>query len=68
MTQQPIDMIHIDGLVPVIINIIPLNNLPFILGLSDEGQEAPVANDDYREDKYLDAARNRYFKKPEKPT
>ncbi len=39
LPQQPIDKIHIDGLIPVIINITPVQNLPILLGLVDSKKD-----------------------------
>ncbi|MBI5149870.1 MAG: hypothetical protein HZA28_03765 [Candidatus Omnitrophica bacterium] len=35
LPQQPIETMHIDGFVPIIINITPIPNLPMLLGLAD---------------------------------
>jgi len=54
---QPVDVINIQGLVPVIINVAPVN-MPLIFGaLYDEN--APLA--DTSQDHSLDSARNEYF-------
>lgn len=34
--QQPMEEMHIEGFVPVIINIVPLNNLPLLLGMDNQ--------------------------------
>ncbi|MCD4780671.1 MAG: UTP--glucose-1-phosphate uridylyltransferase [Candidatus Omnitrophica bacterium] len=36
LEQQPIDNMQIEGFLPVIINVTPINSLPLLLGLSDE--------------------------------
>jgi len=41
--QQPIQNYKIDGFLPVIINITPINNLPFILGLVNEKEHEEVS-------------------------
>lgn len=41
--MQPIENMHIDGFLPVIINIVPITDLPFLLGLDlPTQQENPV--------------------------
>ena len=35
LPMQPIENMHIDGFLPVIINITPISNLPMLLGLAD---------------------------------
>ena len=35
LPQQPIQQMHIEGFIPVIINITPVTNLPMLLGLAD---------------------------------
>ncbi len=39
LPQQPIETMHIDGFLPVIINIVPIPNLPMLLGLADTGPD-----------------------------
>ncbi|MGE3982375.1 MAG: hypothetical protein AB7F70_13200 [Candidatus Omnitrophota bacterium] len=40
VSQQPIEHMHVDGFLPVIINITPVTNLPLLLGLADDpGQD-----------------------------
>jgi hypothetical protein len=40
---QPIETMHIDGFLPVIINIVPITNLPLLLGLDlPPPEEDPV--------------------------
>lgn len=36
---QPVETMHIDGFLPVIINIVPITNLPLLLGLDLPPQE-----------------------------
>jgi len=36
---QPVQDINFEGLLPVIINITPVTNVPFLLGVSDQGGE-----------------------------
>ena len=38
LPRQPIGEMHIDGFIPVIINITPVTNLPLLLGLADTEQ------------------------------
>ena len=40
LPQQPIQQMHIEGFIPVIINITPVTNLPMLLGLADTEQDA----------------------------
>ena len=42
LPQQPIENMHIEGFIPVIINVLPAANLPFLLGLNQ--------NKDYPQD------------------
>ena len=35
LPMQPIENMHIEGFLPVIINITPVTNLPLLLGLAD---------------------------------
>lgn len=39
LPQQPIQQMHIEGFIPVIINITPVTNLPMLLGLADTKQD-----------------------------
>ena len=41
--QQPIGNMNIDGFIPVIINVTPMLNLPFLLGVDSPGQSQPQA-------------------------
>ncbi len=43
LPQQPIQQMHIEGFIPVIINITPATNLPLLLGLADTEQNADDA-------------------------
>ncbi len=43
MPTIPLENIKIDGLVPVIIHIAPVTNLPLLLGLADEGNADEAA-------------------------
>ncbi len=40
LLQQPIENMHIEGFLPIIINVTPLTNLPLLLGLADTEQDA----------------------------
>ncbi|MEK7679901.1 MAG: hypothetical protein AAB356_06895, partial [Deltaproteobacteria bacterium] len=40
LPQQPIENMHIEGFLPIIINVTPLTNLPLLLGLADTQQDA----------------------------
>ncbi|GEM_PF-5039978 len=44
LPQQPIGEMHIDGFIPVIINIVPVTNLPLLLGIADEGKPSDAAD------------------------
>ncbi|MBI5150707.1 MAG: hypothetical protein HZA28_08065 [Candidatus Omnitrophica bacterium] len=44
LPQQPIQQMHIDGFIPVIINIQPVTNLPLLLGIADEEKPAGAAD------------------------
>ena len=55
---QPVETIHVNGLVPVIINIMPVN-MPLIFGAVNENKNKPLADTD--SGKPLDSARNKYF-------
>lgn len=44
LPQQPIYDMRIDGFVPVIINVTPVTNLPFLLGIADQEQESNETN------------------------
>jgi hypothetical protein len=46
---QPIETMHIDGFLPVIINIVPITNLPLLLGLDLPPQEQKPAQLTYQE-------------------
>ena len=39
MNQQPIQQMHIEGFIPIIINVTPVTNLPLLLGLGGEEEE-----------------------------
>ena len=39
LPQQPLQQMHIEGFIPVIINITPVTNLPLLLGLADTEQD-----------------------------
>ena len=39
MPNIPLENIKIDGLVPIIIHVAPMTNLPFLLGLTTDDQE-----------------------------
>ena len=55
--DQPIQNININGFVPVIINITPLqNNLLLMLGFSDETEEQPITDQPKKEVYYPEAA------------
>lgn len=43
LPQQPIDTMHIDGFVPIIINITPIPSLPMLLGLADTAPDTKEA-------------------------
>ncbi|MCA9402571.1 MAG: glycogen/starch synthase [Candidatus Omnitrophica bacterium] len=53
VTQQPLEDLHIEGFVPVIINIVPLNNLPLILGMDNN---SPVRDNDSGDQRMAEAA------------
>ena len=36
---QPIEVMNIEGLIPVIINVTPVLNVPLLLGLGNTGQQ-----------------------------
>ncbi len=40
LPQQPVGEMHIEGFIPIIINITPVTDLPLLLGLADTGQDA----------------------------
>jgi hypothetical protein len=44
LPQQPIGEMHIEGFIPVIINITPVTNLPMLLGIVDEGNPSDAAD------------------------
>jgi len=44
--QQPIENMNIDGFIPVIINVTPVNNLPLILGLKEEDKDKVAGHDE----------------------
>lgn len=47
LPQQPVDSMRIDGFLPVIINIVPITNLPLLLGFDRKGnspEEQPSAD------------------------
>jgi hypothetical protein len=46
---QPIENMHIDGFLPVIINIVPIANLPLLLGLDLPSQEQKPVQLTYQE-------------------
>ena len=46
---QPIENMHIDGFLPVIINIVPITNLPLLLGLDLPPQEHDPVQLTYQE-------------------
>lgn len=56
LNQQPISTMEIRGLVPVIINIVPVN-IPMILGLSPTGQQHSASREEKVKDR-LGFARN----------
>ncbi len=39
LPQQPIENMNIEGFVPIIINTVPVQTLPFLLGLREDGSE-----------------------------
>lgn len=39
LPQQPIENMHIEGFLPIIINVTPVTNLPMLLGLADSTAE-----------------------------
>ena len=39
LPQQPIENMHIEGFLPIIINVTPVTNLPMLLGLADAATE-----------------------------
>lgn len=41
--NQPLEQMHIEGFVPVIINVVPINNLPLLLGLHNSPDESAPA-------------------------
>lgn len=41
MPMQPVEMINIEGLAPVILNITPVMNVPLLLGVADKEENAP---------------------------
>ncbi|MBZ0167421.1 MAG: hypothetical protein K8I00_11500, partial [Candidatus Omnitrophica bacterium] len=51
LPQQPVDNIHIQGIVPIIIQITPVNSLPLLMGFADtpqpvdSAQSSPLAPD-----------------------
>jgi hypothetical protein len=47
--MQPIETMHIDGFLPVIINIVPITNLPTLLGLELPAQEKKPVQLTYQE-------------------
>jgi len=47
MPQQNIESIKIDGLFPVIINVTPVTNMPFLLGLGDTQEDNTEFGSDY---------------------
>jgi hypothetical protein len=40
LPQQPIQDMKIDGFMPVIINVTPINNLPLLLGMDEDEQDS----------------------------
>ena len=58
VSLQPIEIINIQGLVPVIINVTPAN-IPMIFGSVNSDESEPLADSD--SDGMLDSARNEYF-------
>ncbi|MEK6713234.1 MAG: hypothetical protein AABY41_03465, partial [Nitrospirota bacterium] len=49
LPMQPIENMHIDGFLPVIINIVPITNLPLLLGLDFPPQEEKPVQVTYQE-------------------
>ena len=44
LPEQPIQNMHIEGFIPVIINVLPVANLPFLLGLNQNKNNPSDAN------------------------
>ena len=49
--MQPLQNIHIDGFIPVIINIAPINNMPMLLGIADFIPDEPIEQAQDEEEK-----------------
>jgi hypothetical protein len=60
VSMQPLEIININGLVPVIINVAPVN-MPLIFGSLYNDNEDPLA--ETKPGRSLDSARNQYFDK-----
>ena len=58
LSTQTVETININGLVPVIINIAPVN-VPLIFGAVNVNGDEPLA--DTNADYSLDSARNEYY-------
>ncbi|VAX34971.1 hypothetical protein MNBD_UNCLBAC01-712 [hydrothermal vent metagenome] len=43
IAQQPLESMNIEGFLPVIINISPVQNLPMLLGLADDFDSVPIS-------------------------
>ena len=46
LPMQPIQDMHIEGFLPVIINVTPIVNLPLLLGIADEESPSDAADSD----------------------
>jgi len=60
LLQQPLHLINIEGFTPIIINVLPVTNLPLFLGLYDNKEPSPFANDNPRDGDLL-ARKENYF-------
>ncbi|MEK7680310.1 MAG: hypothetical protein AAB356_08965, partial [Deltaproteobacteria bacterium] len=48
LPQQPVGEMHIEGFIPIIINITPVTDLPLLLGLADTGTDQDEARPDLK--------------------
>ena len=51
MSQQPFETMRIEGMLPVIINVLPLSDLPLLLGLNLENTPIPIDQNEHQKNR-----------------
>lgn len=64
VNEQPVHLMHIDGFVPVIINVVPVTNMPMLLGIKEAPEDKKPRRAQIPDDGKI--TRNRFYDRIEK--